>query len=526
MHSPSRGLLRMTTPQSATASSLPSIPRPRPAAVPVESLVEVIAARLGLKRRGQRFVGQCPDCGGSNTTDKFNIRLDGGYKCYGCDTKGDIITWLRHRDGLTCPDAHDTAGRPCRLSSSCAVRATCRLGDGGGVALRPQRQRTSVAPRPAASAPQLATAAERTPTAAWQAWAEDLVHRAAGRLASHSKALEYLASRGIPFTAAAAAGLGWRDHDQQIDRADFGATGLDPDTGKSTLWVPGGIVIPVRGEDGRISRLLVRRTSAARALFLPHLKYWFCKSGVDCPTVIVPPVPPRGAVIVEADLDAIAVAAAHPEVIVVALRSVQGGISANLRDRLAKLPAILVSLDADSTQDDGKQGAGPKAVAAWTAAFRAARFWPPPSGKDAGEYAQQGGDLRLWIEAGLPPVLSLPSSQELPLSAGRSPQGGQGVEDDYQATAPRHYLLEVEGVGTVHVTDNQELWEQLTAAGDVAFSENELSRLQAATATMTSAERQTMVRAAIIAKQTLPGAYIRAGRLVDEQVAAAPQGGE
>ena len=83
----------MISPQTASAPCLSS--PSRPLSVPVEQLVEDIATGLGLKRRGTKYFGKCPDCGGSQASDKFNIRIDGGYKCYGCELKGDIITWLR-----------------------------------------------------------------------------------------------------------------------------------------------------------------------------------------------------------------------------------------------------------------------------------------------------------------------------------------------------------------------------------------------------------------------------------------------
>lgn len=498
----------------------------RPAAAQVASIVAEIAASLGLKKRGNKYVGQCPDCGGKKGSDKFNFRDDGGFKCYACDLKGDIITWLRTRSGMSCPDAHDSIGRPCRSASFCAVRATCRLGDGSGERLPAVRQRRSITTRPGQAVHSIATADDVQPSPAWQAWAEAMIAKAAVRLTTNYAVLAYLATRGIDFAAAIAAGLGWRDHDQHIDRSAMGFTGADPDSGKFTQWVPGGLVIPVRDIAEIIRRVIIRRTTEARNKFLPDLKYYFVKGGKDYPLYITPQLSPRGAVIVEADLDAIAVAAAHPDVAVVALRTVKGGITAGQRQRLATMPSILVALDADGGKE-GAMGAGPQAVAAWTETFRQARFWPPPAGKDAGEYAEQGGNVNAWIEAGLPPVLRPAKNQDAAFIPGSIPQGEEGMEDckgkqaengDEPPTVKpvKHYTMELPGGRVVHITDDKATWLRLVDSGEIAFSEHELQRLLAACKSMDAVQRQLMVEAAILTKETLPAAYIRAGREISE----------
>lgn len=67
------------------------------------SLLTDIASRYKLRRGSGRYAGPCPKCGGSARSDKFVIQDDGGFKCYGCDFKGDIITWLREMEGKSCP---------------------------------------------------------------------------------------------------------------------------------------------------------------------------------------------------------------------------------------------------------------------------------------------------------------------------------------------------------------------------------------------------------------------------------------
>ena len=106
-------------------------------------LVADIAFRHSLRRGSGRWSGPCPKCGGSARSDKFVIKEDGGFKCYACDFKGDIVTWLREMEGKSCAEAHEIAGLPC-LSHTCAVRGTCRFGDGSGRRSVPSRR--SVAP--------------------------------------------------------------------------------------------------------------------------------------------------------------------------------------------------------------------------------------------------------------------------------------------------------------------------------------------------------------------------------------------
>lgn len=367
--------------------------------------INSIVTTYGLVKKGDKFVGKCPKCGGSETTDRFNIREDGGFKCYSCEFKGDIITWLREMEGKSCPEAHVAAGVECKPGASCRAWDTCRLGSGKGEA---GAKRGVARPRPVTvppekAAPTLARAREGAPDPRWQTWAEGLVSQAMAALPENKAVNTWLVSRGIDQAAAQRFRLGWLQRDIKVDRASIG---LDPmKKGKSTLWVPSGLLIPIYDLEGRIHRLRVRRPGWARQKFLPELKYvWLDGSGFE-PMVIVPAGQPRGAVIVEAELDAMACAAAHGEVLVVALGTVRGGLTGQLRELLAASPVIMVALDAEPGKD-GKPGPGPEAVAVWLRQYRQAKFWPVPAGKDPGDYVKEhGGNLQLWLEAGLPPAL-------------------------------------------------------------------------------------------------------------------------
>jgi DNA primase len=55
--------------------------------------------------------------------------------------------------------------------------------------------------------------------------------------------------------------------------------------------------------------------------------------------------------------------------------------------------SILVSLDFD-------EAGGRASWQFWLSNYPNAKRWPTPKGKDPGDYYQQGGNIRAWIEAG------------------------------------------------------------------------------------------------------------------------------
>jgi DNA primase len=356
-----------------------------------------IANRFNLRRRSGRWAGPCPKCQGSNTSDKFVMRDDGGFKCYGCDFKGDYITWLRTMEGMTCPEAHQATGKECR-NITCAVYATCRAGDGNSRILEKGH---SAAPIFQPKERTVGQALPRDPTAIWRSWAECLVRRCAADLQHNTAALAWLAARGIDADTAARFHLGWHQRDSKVDRA---ALELDPKGDKTILWIPGGLVIPTLDEQQHVYRLRIRRTDEARGRFLSDLKYVWIEGSGTAPLVITPISISRGVLIIEAELDAMACASAHQEVTVIALGTVRANITPAIAEQIAAAPVILAALDAD-TGDATKAGAGPEAVTSWLNTYRQARYWPVPLGKDPGDYVKDyGGRLFPWIECGLPSV--------------------------------------------------------------------------------------------------------------------------
>ena len=471
----------------------------------MDATVAEIAAKYHLKRHNGRFSGPCPKCGGKATSDRFSIRDDGGFKCYACDFKGDLITWLREMDGMSCGAAHQAAGKPCTLTS-CPARSRCRMGDSN--ARRP-RQAVLTVPR-GRRRPELPTARVTSPGGRWLAWANSLVESGIRRIGSEEAVLSWLDGRGIDRSSVARFGLGWQGRNGKVARERIGLE-LKED-GKQHLWVPSGLVIPIRDDLGVLHRVRIRRTAEARARFLPELKYVWIEGSGTRPLVIRPQGDPRGAVIVEAELDAMACAAAHEQVLVVALGTVRAGIPDDLRAELGRLPVILVALDADPGQD-GKPGPGPRAIEAWTTAFRQARFWPVPEGKDPGHYAELGGDLRAWIEAGLPPVVQASGAgHDKNLFAVCGQRRGTGPEDTGSGeSAPMVAEILLDNGRRIHVTNDRAAWKDLAAAGKVVFSENELKRLRNACAGLDEDEAAIMKERVLEAKEVFGAAYIRRG---------------
>lgn len=444
----------------------------------MQTIIDNIVRTYELKRRGNRWAGPCPKCGGSSRSDKFSIREDGGFKCYGCDFKGDIITWLREMDNLSCADAHEAAGLPCQ-SSFCTVRGTCRFGDGSSMTVR--RHRASVVPiTTQRTATRTATAS--TPADLWRAWAQSFVANCAVALVDHPAQLAWLHARGISWPAARRQHLGFNTESLNIDRASIG---LPPErNGKTTLWVPPGLVIPTFDAHGQIYRLRIRRTDADRQRFTEQLKYVWVEGSGNAPLQIRAAHPRGAAVIVEAELDAIAIASAHADVDVIALGTVAMPVTTAQKALLDQTPVILVCLDADPDQN-GKQGAGPKAVKQWLDDYRQARYWPVPHGKDPGDYVKDHhGNLHTWIEAALPAAVAAmetdrtkAGAQDIRLS--ESVEGGGEPVIAQGPVLPEH-LLGKSAQGKPYVVANERAHVDLLRAhyGCAVFHHGEIKKLK------------------------------------------------
>lgn len=478
----------------------------------MEHILNQIADKYNLRRHSGRWKGPCPKCGGSSKSDKFVIQDDGGFKCHACQFKGDIITWLKEMEGKNCPEAHLEAGLICKMQSNCRVWDTCRMGNGTGK--RPARRKQPLSPQRAKSNPRTLPITQTTdPAAPWVKWATDLVLKASENIKKQPVLLKWLASRGIDSVAVARFRIGWLGHQYQIDRKSIGLPPGDND--KPTLWVPKGLLVVIPAAAGTVHRVRIRRTKEDMDKFLPDLKYYWVPGGGTGPFVIRPAGKIRGVVIIEAELDAIATASAHDQVMVIALGTVSTGLPDDLREDLHTVPIILVALDAE-TGKDGKQGAGPEAFATWRREFRQAKYWPVPTAKDPGEYYENGGDLHAWIEAGLVPELAKAAPRhDLPVSPDCYQQGGEGKNNSLREKEIYREVVLKNG-RKFYVTESQDVWNELVDDGEIVFSENELSRLSAACKECNDEGAKSLANGVLDLKAVFSGAYIkRGGKVID-----------
>lgn len=475
-----------------------------------EIIVQEIAERYGLRRRGKLYAGPCPECGGSKSSDKFNIRPDGGYKCYACGITGDIITWLRKFEGMNCPDAHDRAGKECRKANDCQAREHCRYGKKSGKTPQARRNTKRRSSRPfqqqERSDRRVAEISPEFPKREWLSWAEPFTEKAHQRLLKNDEQLAYLAARGIDQAAVERFYMGWIPHQYQVLKKQIG---LSIDDGKEKLWVPAGLLIPVYDHGGGLHRIRVRRPPAELKKFLPKLKYVWLKGSGNLPYAIYPENKPRGAVIVEAELDGMAVASAHSDVVVTAIGTLQGGVGPALYKQLQDLPVILVALDAEENSKE--------AIQAWKRTFRHAKYWGTLSEKDPGDFFKAGGNLNEWIEKGLPPKITTkrentPPQQDGAFSPARKQDGGGGEENNIDEQRPPEFIeITLTNGHVIYLVDSKNtVWERLSSEGKPVFTRYELEKLKAATAAMTKEERIKAAMAAIEAKEVF-GGYISRG---------------
>ncbi|MGL1931730.1 MAG: CHC2 zinc finger domain-containing protein [Desulfotalea sp.] len=503
-------------------------------------IVEKIITDHDLKKSGDRYYGKCPKCGGSKTTDRFNIYLDGGFICRSCGFKGDVITYLRKMENLSCPDAHDRAGRVCRMASSCPVADVCRLGGNDPAAIKKahlNRKRQRPTFKSEKKKAQLPEIIPEYPTGTWLEFFVPLVEKAHNNLLANQEQLDYLASRGLNLEAVSRFRLGWLSHQQQVAHAKIGLQVVKGE--KNKLWVPDGLLIPIY-HASKLHRIRIRRTLEARAKFLSNRKYVWIKGSGNLPYTIPAAMAPngksRGIAIVEAELDALAMAFAHQEIDVTSLGSLSAGVHPSLFKYIQQSPVALVSLDAEEKSKD--------AINNWLGTFRHAKCWPTLEGKDVGEYFKAGGDLHAWLELGLPTVAgsslkpidnsdsncvikqeaaasvgnqssSQPHSaslQDTAILPDRRLNGGAGEKEILEA--PTVIETTISNGKTIYLTDDMKEWKAISREEKAVFTQPEIERMQYVAKDLPDAEAISLAEAIVDIKEVFPRAYVSAVRLV------------
>ncbi|HBJ75259.1 MAG TPA: alpha helicase [Syntrophaceae bacterium] len=358
---------------------------------------------------GGEWQGPCPACGGENRFHVWPNQNEGrgSYWCRSCEKAGDNIQFLRDFDGMGFKEACDELGidLPDRPAQDARPSTT---------GPKPPQQQAPPPFEPQESIP---------PADLWQEKAGKLIEWAHENLMKNVEVREWLAARGIDAKAASAARLGWnwgepvtitdaqspRSKDIYRARKSWGLPEVLKDDGRpKALWIPVGLVIPYI-IDGIVYRIRIRRPEGEpRYYVLP---------GSSMATMIIGR-DRRAYVIVESELDAIAVVANNTLAGAVALGSVSAKPDADAHAVLRGALQILNALDY------GDEGGGAKAAEGamtwWAEHFDRCDRWPTPQGKDVGEAYELGIDLEKWIRKGLPPALTI----GMPQTAREAAPGG------------------------------------------------------------------------------------------------------
>lgn len=386
--------------------------------------LDLASKKTNLKKaastHGGEWHGPCPACGG---TDRFHVwphqnEGKGGYWCRACGKAGDNIQFLIDFEGMDFKDA-------------CAYLNI----------ERPDHRPDNHAP--VTSQPFTPTE-HSNPAQLWQEKAEKFVTWAQGNLKNNQEVLTWLAARGIDQQAAEAARLGWNPGEDGKDifraRKAWGLPELLKENGKPRmLWIPRGLVIPycpplagvAQGVGGGVVRIRIRRQEGE-----PR---YYVVPGSSMSTMIIGRER-RAFVIVESELDAIACAAATDLAGSVALGTLQGKPDAAAYAVLKEAVQILNALDYGDT--GGGKAAAERAMKWWSENFndRCDR-WPVPKGKDPGEAHAMGIALKSWIEAGMPPVITMKKKARGSQLAARSASSYQLPATNSKLPENTHPLL-------------------------------------------------------------------------------------
>ncbi|MCK5541694.1 MAG: toprim domain-containing protein [Desulfobacterales bacterium] len=336
--------------------------------------------------KGGEYAGHCPGCGG---TDRFRVWPAekggaGSYWCRGCSKGGDTVQFLVDFLGYEYKEAF----RLCDREMPASYRPVGR---------RPVDQIKKEDYQPIEHLP---------PVETWQIRATKFVDAAHQDLIKNEKTLVWLEkNRGLDITAVKLFKLGWfgGENDKPAmyrSRESWGLSTIKKNDGKKKkLFIPRGLVIPYYLK-GVVARIRIRRPKIDLKTDKDVKYYIVPGSSMGSMIFSTKKDGGRGFVVVEAELDAMLIARQIGSMAgVVALGSVSNKPSKNIYYYLKKALRILVALDYDK--------AGVQAFKWWQENFKNAREWPTPAGKDPGEAYKAGENIKDWVEAGLPPVMTL-----------------------------------------------------------------------------------------------------------------------
>jgi DNA primase len=185
------------------------------------------------------------------------------------------------------------------------------------------------------------------------------------------------------------AGLGYNPTDIYEPRASWGLPeALNEKGNPKKVWLPAGLVIPF-ARQGKVQRLRIRRSDPGDGD-----RYRIVSGSSSAPMAWCKDQ--DAVVLIESELDAILLWQEVGDLCaVVSLGSAQAKPDTATEALLKRMKTILVSLDDDVT---GQK----EIIRYWLRAFPQAKYYAVPGGKDPSGAWQEGLNLRLWIQAGLP----------------------------------------------------------------------------------------------------------------------------
>ena len=363
-------------------------------------MIVKLLADLGIHARKvtpREWAANCPACGGTPPgSDRFRIWPEDGngqgrYWCRRCGAEGDAIQFLRDFKNLSFQEACISLGVEARRSPAGAPPSV---------------------PGPRA----LEKVTTSPPAELWQQKATAFVSHCHQQLLARPAELAWLEQRGLPLPAVQLYQLGWNDGEKGRGcifrpRASWGLPEALKENGQQRLlWIPRGLVIPTMA-GGRVARLRIRRPDAD---LNEATGRYFVVPGSNMAALHLPPAhpeKPHAYAVVESALDAMMVHyqfGQKPDgdtlstgLGVVGIDTAQiGRMEAPIFEALSQAAVILQSGDFDE--------AGRKGWERWPATFPRCKRWPAVQGKDPGEDFKAGVNIRSWVLAGLPPVLTLP----------------------------------------------------------------------------------------------------------------------
>ncbi len=332
-------------------------------------------------KNGQAYVSHCPGCGcnsrGERFSDRFHVWLgqndgNGSYWCRQCGKAGDSIQFLIDFFGMD-------------FEQACTALDCDPMWRPSTDRREPSKRMTTI----------FDPVKYGNPIDLWISKAEKFVTWAHEKLMGNKEALEWLSKRGIKMETVVKHRLGWNPGENGKDifrqRSAWGLETVLKENGKpKMLWLPIGLVIP-NLKNGVVNRIRIRRREGEPRYYVvpgSSMAQMIIGGGLD------------GCVVVESELDAILISQEAGEfctAIGLGSAQIKPDIDADAIIRKAK--SALISLDFDE--------AGAVSKRFYDETYPNTIRWPVPEGKDPGDAYSLGIDIREWLKAGFPPIVTV-----------------------------------------------------------------------------------------------------------------------